>query len=368
MNRIFIIAEAGVNHNGSLDRALKLVDAACEAGADAVKFQTFRAESLAAKSAPKAGYQKKAAGTGGSQFEMLQSLELGRKDFAAVAGHCRKAGIEFMSTPFDHESLALLLDLGVLRLKVSSGEITNAPLLLNMAGTNLPLIVSTGMCSLGDIEAALGVLAFGLLQGDEKPSRAVFERAYFSSQGQDVLKEKILLLHCTTQYPTPFEDVNLLAMDTLAKAFGLRVGYSDHTPGIAVSIAAAARGAVVLEKHLTLDKDLPGPDHRASLEPGELTAMVKAVREVEKAMGSPLKTPAASERDNREVARRSLVAACPVRKGEVFSARNVAVKRPGGGLTPFAYWDLLGQGADRDYLEDEHLFLPRGIKSVKINR
>lgn len=353
MSGIFIIAEAGVNHNGSLDLAKKLVDAAFESGADAVKFQTFKAEKLAARSAPRAEYQKEATGKDGSQFEMLKSLELGQDDFAALAGHCLDTGIEFMSTPFDRESLALLLDIGVSRLKVSSGEVANAPLLLDMAASGLPIILSTGMCSLGEVEAALGVLAFGLLKRDEKPSRSAFERAFLSSQGRDALREKITLLHCTTQYPCPFEEVNLLAMDTLAKAFGLRAGYSDHTPGIAVSIAAAARGAVVLEKHLTLDKGLPGPDHGASLEPDEFAAMVKAVREVEMALGSGVKKAGPSELMNRAVVRKSIVAAVKIRKGETFTEENLAVKRPGTGISPMRLYEVLGRKAVRDFGPDE---------------
>ena len=351
--KIFIIAEAGVNHNGSLGLALELVRTAAAAGADAVKFQSFRAEKLATSLAPKAGYQVETTGGRESQLEMLARLELTEEAHREIVGCCREAGIEFMSTPFDHESLALLLDLGVSRLKIPSGEITNAPLLLDMAKTNLPLIVSTGMCSLGDIETALGVLAFGLLRTGEQPSAAAFEQAYSSVQGQSVLKDKIILLHCTTQYPTPYEDVNLRAMDTLAKAFSLRVGYSDHTLGIVVPIAAAARGAVVIEKHFTLDKSLPGPDHRASLEPDELKAMVRAVRNIEQALGSGVKKASPSELENKAVVRKSLVAAKNIQSGDTFSPQNLTCKRPGTGISPMRYFDFLGRTAARNYHKDE---------------
>jgi len=354
---IFIIAEAGVNHNGSLDAALRLVDAAAAAGADAVKFQTFKAESLVIREAPKAEYQKKATGGGEGQFAMLKRLELASESFRTLADHCRDLGIEFMSTAFDQESLALLLDIGIQRIKVPSGEVTNAPMLLDVAQSGLPVILSTGMCTVEDVRDSLGVLAFGLC-GAGAPSRQAFQAVFETPTAQVALCKGVTLLHCTTEYPTPMEEVNLRAMDTLAREFGLPVGYSDHTRGITVPIAAAARGAVVLEKHFTLDRTLPGPDHAASLEPNELAAMVRAVREVELALGSADKRPTPSEVANMAVARKSLVAARPVARGELFTPANLAVKRPGGGVSPLDYYDALGLLANRDYMSDEIIELP----------
>ena len=348
---VYIIAEAGVNHNGSLEMAKQLIDVAAAAGADAVKFQTFKAENVVSRAAPKADYQKATTDATESQLEMIRRLELDRSSHEALFAYCRGRNLEFMSTPFDGESVDLLVKLGVARLKVSSGEITNAPLLLKMARTGLPIIISTGMASLGEVEAALGVLAFGYLDYREPPSLAEFHRAW--REGQGALQEKVTLLHCTSEYPAPLEEVNLRAMETLAIAFGLPVGYSDHTPGIGVAIAAAARGARIIEKHFTLDKSLPGPDHRASLEPEELNAMIRTIREVEAALGSHLKFPATSELKNREIVRRSLVAARRIRKGERFSEDNLTSKRPGNGISPLSYWDWIGKIAQRDFQPDE---------------
>lgn len=354
---IFIIAEAGVNHDGSLDAALRLVDAAAAAGADAVKFQTFKAESLVSREAPKAEYQKKATGAGEGQFEMLKRLELASESFRTLAEHCRGLGVEFMSTAFDGESLSLLLEIGIRRIKVPSGEVTNAPLLLDVARSGLPVILSTGMCTVEDVRDSLGVLAFGFC-GAGVASRQAFQAVFETPAAQAALRKRVTLLHCTTEYPTPMDEVNLRAMDTLAREFGLPVGYSDHTRGITVPVAAAARGAVVLEKHFTLDRTLPGPDHAASLEPDELAAMVRAVREVELALGSADKRPTPSEVANMAVARKSLVAARPVARGELFTLDNLAVKRPGGGISPLCYFDLLGRPAARDYAPDEPLDQP----------
>jgi len=348
---VFIIAEAGVNHNGSLEMAKRLIDNAAEAGADAVKFQTFKAENVISRYAPKAEYQKATTEATESQLEMVRRLELDQSSHETLLARCREKNLEFISTPFDDESVDLLVNLGVARLKVPSGEITNAPLLLKMARTGLPIIMSTGMAGLGEVEAALGVLAFGYLDYRERPSLEGFSRAW--REGGGALREKVTLLHCTSEYPAPFEEVNLRAMETLAKSFGLPVGYSDHTLGIAIPIAAAARGAVVIEKHFTLDKSLPGPDHRASLEYSELTAMVQSIREVEVALGSSCKFPAASELKNREVARKSLVAARRIRKGERFSGENLTSKRPGNGISPMCYWEWLDKVAEEDYQPDE---------------
>jgi N-acetylneuraminate synthase len=353
-DRVFIIAEAGVNHNGSLDRAFELVDAAADAGADAVKFQTFKADSLVSRAAPKAKYQVAATGTDESQHEMIRRLELDEAAHAALIAHCRKRRIEFLSTPFDPESLELLAGkFGIARIKLSSGDITNAPLLLLAARSGSPVILSTGMSTLEEVAAALGVLAFGYREADAQPSLAAFERCFATAEGRAALEDKVVLLHCTTEYPAPMADVNLRAMGTLREAFGLPVGYSDHTPGIAIPTAAVALGAVVIEKHFTLDRSLPGPDHKASLEPDELKNMVQAIREVEAALGSPIKQPAPSELGNRAVARKSLVAARDIVMGEVFTSENLAVKRPGDGVSPVRYWEWLGKMADRNYRRDE---------------
>jgi N-acetylneuraminate synthase len=345
---VFIVAEAGVNHNGSLDLALQLVDKARDAGADAVKFQTFRANDLIAAGAPKAEYQKRQVGAEESQLDMVRRLELSASDHRRIAEHCADRGIEFMSTPFDSASLRLLVgELNVRRVKVASGEITNAPFLWEIGACARPIILSTGMSTLDEVARALGVLAAGAL--DTKGFRESFE----SKQGKAILRERVTLLHCTSEYPAPFEDVNLHAMQTLAREFGLPVGYSDHTEGINAAVAAVALGACVVEKHLTLDRNLPGPDHRASLEPSEFARMVEGIRQVERALGSELKEAAPGEIPVRDVARRSLVALRPIRKGEAFSTDNLGCKRPGTGASPFGYWDLLGKRAHRDYGADE---------------
>lgn len=352
--RVFIIAEAGVNHNGSLDLALRLVDAAVAAGADAVKFQSFRASALVTRSAGKAAYQKADGEATESQFDMLKRLELHQDALRRILSHCEGKGVQFLSTPFDLESVDLLAEtLDLPLLKLSSGDLTNAPLLLRAARSGKPVLLSTGMSTLAEIEAALGVLAFGYLHSDAIPSVAAFREAYLDGAGQGALQEKVTLLHCTTEYPSPFDEVNLRAMDTMAAAFGLPVGFSDHTEGIAVPIAAVARGARLIEKHFTLDRSLPGPDHKASLTPDDLAAMVLAIRQVEEALGSPRKLPVPCETANAAVARRSLVAARQIREGELFSEENLAVKRPGTGLAPLLYWDLIGRKARRAYVADE---------------
>lgn len=357
VHHAYIIAEAGVNHNGSLAIAKKLVEVAAEAGADAVKFQTFKADKLVSRMAPKAEYQTRTTDAYESQHEMIRKLELDELAHETLIDHCKVCGIEFLSTPFDLESLDLLsgrFDLPCI--KIPSGDITNAPLLLKIAQTGKPVILSTGMSTLGEIEDALGVLASGYL-GNREPSIAAFREAYCSAEGQAVLQDKVTLLHCTTEYPAPLEDVNLKVMDTLKSAFGLPVGYSDHTEGITVPIAAVARGAVVIEKHFTIDRALPGPDHKASLEPTELKQMVSAIRVVEQALGSGRKHPAPSELKNMSIARKSLVAASAISAGEPFTADNIAVKRPGNGLSPMRYWELLNRKSGRDFSADETVCL-----------
>jgi N-acetylneuraminate synthase len=356
--KTYIIAEAGVNHNGSVDNARKMVDVAADAGADAVKFQSFRAERVVSLRAPKAEYQKRATDPLESQCEMIKRLELDQASHEKLIRYCQKKKVQFLSTPFDTESLDMLMGTFHLPLvKVSSGDITNAPLLLKAAGWKKPVILSTGMSSLSDIETALGVLAFGYTGDRRNPSRAAFSETFHSDKGQRALSKMVTLLHCTTEYPVPFDEVNLRAMSVMRSAFGLPVGYSDHTTGIAAAIAAVSLGAVVIEKHFTLDRNLPGPDHRASLEPDELKVMVESIRQAERALGAERKTITQSELKNRAIARKSLVAGAPIRKGEYFSEDNVAVKRSGLGLSPVFYWDIVGKRADKDYEPDEVILL-----------
>ena len=344
-----IIAEAGVNHNGDEGLAIKLIDAAYNAGADIVKFQTFSAKKLATSKAKKAKYQLANIGEQESQLDMLSRLELSYEAHHRLMHYCSSLGIELFSTAFDSESLNFLVnDLKLTRLKIASGELTNAPLLLEHAKTQCDLILSTGMASLAEIEAALGVVAFGYTASAETPpTLEAFSIAYASEAGQRALKEKVILLHCTTEYPAPISEVNLRAMKTIARAFGLPAGYSDHTAGINIAIAAVACGAVIIEKHFTLDRNLEGPDHKASLEPDELKAMVDAIRQVELALGNGIKRPTQSEIGNKEVARKSIVAVCDIRKGDTFSPDNIAIKRPGTGKSPYLYWDVLGGQASR---------------------
>ncbi|MCA1012697.1 N-acetylneuraminate synthase [Halobacillus halophilus] len=349
----YIIAEAGVNHNGSLQLAKDLVDAATYAGADAVKFQTFNASASVARSARKALYQKGLTSEKESHYEMSKRLELSREDHETIIEHCKSSGITFLSSPFDLVSAQMLhRNFNLEPIKIPSGEITNAPLLYYLGQTRKALILSTGMSSLGDIEAALGVLAYGYCRG-KSPSLPNFREAYDSTEGLGWLKQYVTLLHCVSEYPAASGDVHLQVMDTLQQAFQLPVGLSDHTLGIAVPIAAVARGAAVLEKHFTLDKDMEGPDHKASLDPEELKEMVTSIREVESALGEKLKRITQGERANREVVRKSLVAAKSIKKGELLSSENLGCKRPGTGISPLLYWEYEGKVAKRNYQEDE---------------
>jgi N-acetylneuraminate synthase len=352
--RVFVIAEAGVNHDGSPARAIELVDIAAEAGADAVKFQSFRAGNVVSRWAAKAAYQERTTGADESQLDMIRKLELDVDAHRAVAARCRLRGIEFMSTAFDNPSLQMLLGLGIQRVKVPSGEVTNPLLLLDAVRAGKPIILSTGMSTLADIREALGVLAFGCIDAGP-PSRAAFASAFASEAGQAALRDRVTLLHCTSQYPAPVDSVHLRAMDTMRAEFGLPVGYSDHTLGITVPIAAAARGAVVIEKHFTSDRRRSGPDHGASAEPDELKRMVSGIREVELALGGADKIVYPCERDTQRVARRSLVAAVAIAAGERFTESNVVVKRPGTGVEAMRYWEVLGRVARRSYDEDELL-------------
>ena len=330
LSKVCIIAEAGVNHNGRLDLAYRLVDAAVEAKADVVKFQTFKASQVVSCFAEKANYQKKTTSASESQLEMIKGLELDRDAHEKLISYCQHEGIEFLSTPFDPDSIDLLVELGLQTLKIPSGDITNLPYLRRIGRLGKKLIMSTGMATLEEVRTALGVL---ISEGTEK--------------GQ------IRILHCNTEYPTPFEDVNLRAMRTLKDELGVKVGYSDHTPGIEVPIAAVTLGAEIIEKHFTLDRNMEGPDHKASLQPVELKAMVRAIRNIEKAMGDGVKSPSPSELKNKPIARKSIVAAVRIKKGEVFTEENVAVKRPGSGVSPMKWDEVLGQKAIRKFSSDE---------------
>jgi N-acetylneuraminate synthase len=354
VNRTLVIAEAGVNHGGSVAVALELVDAAVAAGADVVKFQTFDARSLATATAPQAAYQRRNAAAS-SQVEMLTSLQLDRDAHDTLAARCAEAGIEFLSTAFDEGSLTWLLELGIRRVKVPSGELTNGPLLLAFARTGLPLIVSTGMADLTDIEGALAVIAFGLTHDAGVPAPAQLREAYRRAARDGELRGHVTLLHCTSSYPADPSDVHLAAMGTLEQAFDVPVGYSDHTLGTAVSIGAVARGARVVEKHLTLDRTAPGPDHAASLEPAGFAELVAGVRAVEAAIGTRVKYPTAAEADTITAARRSVVAARPIPAGKVLEDADLRAARPGTGRPPADLWRLPGRTATRDYAVDEAL-------------
>lgn len=332
MKHTIIIAEAGVNHNGSYDRAVEMIHAAARAGVDYVKFQTFKSEKLVSASAPRAEYQKLNCGGDDSQLAMLRALELSYADFARLADECRRTGIGFMSTPFDLDSVDFLATLGMDYWKIPSGEITNLPYLRKIAMQHGRVILSTGMSTIDEVEAAVAVL-----------------------EGGGTPRSDIWLLHCTTQYPTPYTDVNLHAMDALRTCRCRGVGYSDHTRGIAVPVAAVALGAEIIEKHFTLDKNLPGPDHKASLNVTELTDMVRSVRAVEQALGDGVKRVTDSERPNIAVARKSIVAACDIAPGEIFTERNLTVKRPGTGLSPMLWDTIIGTQSTRAYRPDDQI-------------
>ncbi len=350
---VFVIAEAGVNHNGDSDLAMQMVDVASEAGADAIKFQTFDAKALVTSSAPKARYQQAATDNAESQQQMLAKLQLDRETHFRIKRRAEEHGLLFMSSAFDSQSLSFLAnDLGLSLLKIPSGEITNGPFLLEHAQTNRDLVLSTGMSTLGEVKAALSVLAFGLT-GGKSPSIDAFSKVFVSEEGQGALRRHVTLLHCTTQYPAPYDSVNLNALGSMQSAFGLRIGYSDHTVGTTVACAAVALGARVIEKHITLDKTLPGPDHAASLEPQEFHQMVESIRIVEQSLGDGNKAPHEAELENLPVARKSLIAAQTINKGELFSPENVTAKRPTAGRSPMDYWSLLGVASTRDYEPDE---------------
>ena len=334
MSNVFVIAEAGVNHNGSLSIAKCMVDAAARAGADAVKFQTFKAGSLVIKNAPKAEYQQKTSRAAETQFEMIRKLELNEAAHYALKEHCLKKNILFMSSPFDIDGIRLLQKIGVPAYKIPSGEITNLPYLRALGGLRKKIILSTGMSTMPEIRKALSILT-----------------------GAGTKPDSITLLHCTSEYPAPASEANLKAMHTLKKAFRVNVGYSDHTEGIEVALAAAALGATVIEKHFTLDTTMPGPDHKASIGPAELCSMVKAIRNIEAALGDGIKRVSGSELKNRAIVRKSIVAARDIEKGERLSEQNLAVKRPGSGISPM-FWDsAIGKKASKNFKKDEMISL-----------
>ncbi len=328
--RTLIIAEAGVNHNGSMKLAKKLVDVAAKAGADFVKFQTFKAETLVTQTADKAEYQKGLTGTNETQFEMIKKLELDKDAHNELIDYCKIKNIQFLSTAFDNASIELLAELDIPLFKIPSGEITNLPYLRHIGGMGKPIIISTGMSTLNEVRDVLNIL---IESGAEK--------------------ENITILHCNTEYPTPLEDVNLKAMLTIRDELGMNIGYSDHTLGIEVPIVAVTMGATVIEKHFTLDKNSPGPDHAASLEPVDLKAMVSAIRNIEKAMGNGIKKPSPSEIKNMPIARKSIVAKMTIKKGELFTEENLTVKRPGTGVSPMEWDNVIGKPANCDFEMDD---------------
>ena len=350
---VFVIAEAGVNHGGDPALAERLVEAAAEAGADAVKFQTFAAERLVTGQAEKAPYQCATTGPGG-QLDMLRALELPPECHAHLRSRAHGLGLEFLSTPFDIASLDFLISqVGVPRIKLGSGEITHGALLLAAACTDRPIILSTGMSTLEEVADALAVISYGVVQGGPPPSLGACRELAATPEARSALARRVTLLHCTSQYPAPLDDVHLRAMGTLRERFGLPVGYSDHTEGIATPTAAVALGACMVEKHFTLCRALPGPDHRASLEPADFAAMVSAVRATERALGTAAKMLTRGEQPVQSVARRSLVAARPIRRGETLAPDAMIAKRPAGGCSPLRIWDLCGRPASRDYEPDE---------------
>tara|TARA_B100001059_G_C17836401_1_gene588471 strand:+ start:1341 stop:2357 length:1017 start_codon:yes stop_codon:yes gene_type:complete len=329
-NRVFIIAEAGVNHNGSIDIAKKLIDAAVASGADAVKFQTFKAENLATIYAKKAEYQKNLTSKKESQFEMLKKLQLNKEMHIELINYCVKKNIKFLSSPFDHDSIDLLRDLGLEIFKIPSGEITNLPYLRHIGKLNKKIILSTGMSNMDEVKIALDVLI-----------------------NSGTKKNNITVLHANTEYPTPMEDVNLKAMVTIGQELDINFGYSDHTLGIEVDIAAVAMGAKCIEKHFTLNCNMEGPDHKASLEPEKLKEMVKAIRNIEKALGSNIKKPSNSELPNIQIARKSIVAKTKIKKGDILKENNITIKRPGGGISPMNWDNVIGTTATKNYEKDE---------------
>lgn len=356
----FIIAEAGVNHNGDIDKALALVDVAVEAGADAVKFQTFKSENLVTEKAQKAEYQKHTTDSNETQISMLRRLELSHENHFKIKDYCEQKKIEFMSTAFDMESLDFLLtEMELKRLKIPSGEITNHPLVYAHAKSGKDIIVSTGMATMEEIKQALMVISGGLLESQGEEVNFHWEKAYQNKTAQAMLGHKVSILHCVTEYPAPANALNLKALEHIKTTFGLPVGYSDHSSGIWAPIGAVALGAAMIEKHFTLDKTLPGPDHQASLDPQELRQMVSGIRNMEEALGDGIKRPVAAEIINKTPARKSLVAALPIKKGEILTEAHIAIKRPEGGISPVKFWEMLGSEASQNYNPGDFLKDPK---------
>lgn len=355
MKSVYIIAEAGVNHNGNFALARELVNRAADAGANAVKFQTFNAKKLASYSAPKASYQKQVTAAGESQLEMLSKLELPREWHHELKELAKARGIEFLSTAFDVDSLDFLETLGMPFYKVPSGELTNSPLLWKFAQQRRPLVVSTGMATLSEVELALAVIAHAFNAQVEPTHIDDVWQGWSRADWRQSLQDRVTLLHCTSQYPTPMHEVNLKAMDTLAKAFGLPVGYSDHTAGVLIPVVAVARGAVLIEKHFTLDRAMPGPDHQASLEPDELARMIQEIRTIEVAFGDGVKCPQTSEWDTRKAARQQVIVTRDIRQGEYFTRDDLSTARCGRGLPPSELWNMVGKQALRDFVATECL-------------
>ncbi len=357
LNNVYVIAEAGVNHNGSYSLAKRLVNEACKAGADAIKFQIFNSNNLAVKNARKANYQKKLTDHKENQYEMLKKLELSRANFIHLKKYCREKNITFLSSIFDEESLDFLVNtLKVKKVKIPSGEITNGPLLYKTAKLGCEIILSTGMSNLDEIKQALSIITLGYLSKNKKDHKINLNMAYKAfntSKGKKILNKKLTLLHCTTEYPTPIKDINLNAMLTLSEEFNLRVGYSDHSEGFFVSIIALAMGAEVIEKHFTIDKNLPGPDHQASLNPIELKKMIKTINETSLIMGSASKKITKSELKNLYIARKVIVAKESIKKGSKFSSKNITSKRAGKGISPMKFWKLLGKKSRKNYNKDQ---------------
>ena len=357
IKKIKIIAEAGVNHNGDISIAKELVDIAYDAGADIVKFQTFKADDLVTRTAKMADYQKTNTGKIDSQFDLLKRLELKYEYHHELKQYAQKLGIEFLSTAFDKNSLDFLVQEIVMhRLKIPSGDITNGPLILQHALTKLPIILSTGMSDLVDIEQALKIICYGYLTDTNSSSSfndEDMQELYLSEQGKKIISQKVTILQCNTEYPTPLEDVNLAAMDTIRNKFNTSVGYSDHTLGIDASLYAAARGAAVIEKHFTISRDMKGPDHMASIEPEELKIMIQKIRQIEVINGEQEKVPSSSEIKNKAIARKSIIAARKIKKGSIIEPSDLVIKRPGSGLSPMKYWETLGTQAMKDYEEEE---------------
>jgi len=354
-NKVFIIAEAGVNHNGSLSLAKQMVDRAVESGVDAIKFQSFKTEQLVIDSAPKANYQLNNTGINESQFQMLKKLELSQNKQQQLYNYCLEKNISFLSSPFDMESCHFLIEtLGLKTIKLGSGELTNTQMLYYIGSTGVDIILSTGMSDIEEIEYALAVLSFAYTNnGTTKPSSEQFKKSYSSTAGSLALKQHVSLLHCTTEYPCPVQEVNLNVINALSTRFSLPIGYSDHTQDYHISIAAVALGSKIIEKHFTLDQTMSGPDHKSSIEAKELTHMVTQIRDIEKALGSPIKQMTQSEKQNRSIVRKGLYANGKINKGDILSKSNIIIKRPEAKLSAQYYWDILGTMANNNYQTDE---------------